>query len=1058
MIVHNYRRVRWITGAASVLLLILSTGALGVAAYPADQGGGGNRALAAVSVAGSGNHQTVRPTAGVFTVNNTGDAPDAVPGNGVCETAPGNNICTLRAAIQEANALAGPSTILFNIAGSGVQTISPLTALPTITDTVTINGYNQPGSSPNTLIVGDNAVLNIAIDGSSSSGNGLSFAADISAGTSASNSLVQGLAIGAFSSYGISVSGVMSVTVNGNFIGTDVTGREPNGNGAGVQLSDATGTAVGGPSAAARNLISGNSGDGIQVSGNSTQNTIQNNYIGINSDGTGTISNGNNGVQLLDGSNNHVGTAGAGNLISGNGNNGIRMGQLAAGTHMLVNPDNNFVQGNSIGTTATGDSALPNSTYGVQISSANGNLIGGSNTGEGNLISGNGNNGIFIDIQSGGGSTNNTLRGNRIGTDSTGTTALANGGSGVVISGAAGTTIGGPNAGDGNLISGNSFSGVLINSGAFAAAAAPPPGRTVPPVRQPQGGPTGILQGNRIGTTATGSGALGNGGSGVSIIDVSNVQIGGPAQGAANTIAYNSGNGVTISLTDPSTTTAVGDSIRQNAIFSNTGLGIDLGNDGVTVNDPCDRDSGPNNLQNYPDLSAASSVGSNTQIIGSLEAMTSTTYILEFFSNPVCDPSGHGEGQTYLGTVTLTSGPTCGALPFNVTVAQAVTPGQFITAAATDANGNTSEFSACITVVGPTATPTATVTSTFTNTPTRTATSTATNTPTVTQTATPSVTPTSTPTTTLTNTPTLTSTPTTTPTITLTVTMTPTGTLSPSATPTLTPSNTATVPSATTITATPTGTPSVGTTLTAAPSNTAAATVTACSIQFSDVPRYSPFYVYIECLACRGIVTGYSDGTFRPYNAVTRAQVSKIVDLSAGFLEPVTGRHFTDVPPGDLFYPFIERLAERGLINGYDCGATNPQTGQSEPCDALNRPYFRPGNNVTRGQLAKMDANAAGYTDTPPPGTQSFADVTATNDNFYIYIERLARRGIISGYDCGTGQINTCSGLPETCDAARRPYYRSCAAITRGQSAKIVSNTFFPLDCAPGDAPILPGR
>jgi len=102
---------------------------------------------------------------------------------------------------------------------------------------------------------------------------------------------------------------------------------------------------------------------------------------------------------------------------------------------------------------------------------------------------------------------------------------------------------------------------------------------------------------------------------------------------------------------------------------------------------------------------------------------------------------------------------------------------------------------------------------------------------------------------------------------------------------------------------------------------------------------------------------------------------------------------------------------------------------------------------VTRGQLAKIDANAAGYNDLPT--TQSFADVPP-GDPFYLYIERLARRGIVNGYDCGTGDINPCTGLVETCDSTHRPYYRPCNNVTRGQAAKIVANTFFPVNCAPG--------
>jgi hypothetical protein len=224
---------------------------------------------------------------------------------------------------------------------------------------------------------------------------------------------------------------------------------------------------------------------------------------------------------------------------------------------------------------------------------------------------------------------------------------------------------------------------------------------------------------------------------------------------------------------------------------------------------------------------------------------------------------------------------------------------------------------------------------------------------------------------------------------------------------------------------------------------TATATPT-CSLNFTDVDPYNPFRVYILCLYCRGLISGYPDGTFRPYNHVTRSQVAKIIANSAGLNDPPVGQTFEDVPPSNSFYPFVERLASRGYINGYPCGRPD------EPCvPPTNRPYFRPYNDVTRGQLAKIAANAAGFIDTPVPGNYTFADVPPT-DPFYVYIERLSRRGIINGYECGSGEINPCTGLLETCDAIRRPYYRPCISITRGQTTKIAANTFFPVDCAPG--------
>ena len=233
------------------------------------------------------------------------------------------------------------------------------------------------------------------------------------------------------------------------------------------------------------------------------------------------------------------------------------------------------------------------------------------------------------------------------------------------------------------------------------------------------------------------------------------------------------------------------------------------------------------------------------------------------------------------------------------------------------------------------------------------------------------------------------------------------------------------------------------------PSPTPAATPTACTIEFNDVPPGHTFYTFVRCLACQGILGGYPCGGpgepcpgayFRPGNNVTRGQVAKIVANAAGYPEPVpsTQQTFADVPPTSTFWVWIERIASRGYISGYPCGQ-NPL----EPCiPPGNRPYFRPNNNVTRGQLSKIVSNAAQYTETPTG--QTFEDVPPTN-TFYLWIARLSSRGIISGYPCG--------GTGEPCIApGNRSYFRPNNNVTRGQTAKIVANTFFP-GCAPPAAP-----
>ncbi len=253
-------------------------------------------------------------------------------------------------------------------------------------------------------------------------------------------------------------------------------------------------------------------------------------------------------------------------------------------------------------------------------------------------------------------------------------------------------------------------------------------------------------------------------------------------------------------------------------------------------------------------------------------------------------------------------------------------------------------------------------------------------------------------------------------------------------TPGVSPTNTVVAASPT-----PTAPPTVAATQTA----TATPQPTACTIAFNDVPVGSTFYDYVRCLACRGIVGGYPCGGpgepcpgnyYRPNNNVTRGQVSKIVSESAGFTDavPSTQQTFQDVAPSSTFWLFIERLSVRGIIGGYPCG------GAGEPCvSPTNRPYFRPNNNVTRGQLSKITSGAAGWTETPT--SQTFEDV-APGSTFYVYIERMSARGIIQGYACGNAG--------EPCVApGNRPYFRPNNNATRGQMAKIAAAAFFP-NCA----------
>ena len=239
------------------------------------------------------------------------------------------------------------------------------------------------------------------------------------------------------------------------------------------------------------------------------------------------------------------------------------------------------------------------------------------------------------------------------------------------------------------------------------------------------------------------------------------------------------------------------------------------------------------------------------------------------------------------------------------------------------------------------------------------------------------------------------------------------------------PAPTATQPAATYTPGAATNTPAVPT---ATPGG-ATATPTVCSVSFNDVLPSDTFYPFIMCLACRDIISGYADGTFRPNNNITRGQIAKMVSNSAGFNDPVDGQSYEDVPFGSPFYVFIERLSQRGHMGGYQCGLRT-----TEPCvPPANRPYFRPNESATRGQISRITSNAAGFNE--PVSGQFYTDVDESNP-FYSEIMRLTNRSVMSGYPCG--------GPGEPCDPQDRPYFRWGNPVTRGQASKIVANTFFP--------------
>jgi CSLREA domain-containing protein len=280
-----------------------------------------------------------QPTAATFTVNTASDT-----GNGACD-----GTCTLREAIDASNAVQGqiPNTIRFNISGSGVQTITPTTNLPAITRPVIIDGYTQPGSSPNTLAAGTNATLKIELNGTNTFGSGLQL--------NTSDSVIRGLVINRFGSSEIgifnfsSAEGTADNRIEGNFLGTDPTGTLGRSiKGTGVQIDGGSGNVVGGTTPASRNLISGND-EGIELSSGAHGNRVLGNLIGTTASGTAPLGNDFWGVAMFDSftSNNRIGdgTAAGSNTIAFNKLDGIEVDFPGTATGNQISRNSIFSNG-----------------------------------------------------------------------------------------------------------------------------------------------------------------------------------------------------------------------------------------------------------------------------------------------------------------------------------------------------------------------------------------------------------------------------------------------------------------------------------------------------------------------------------------------------------------------------------------------------------------------------------------------------------------------------------------------------------------------------------------
>lgn len=763
---------------------------------------------------------------------------------------------SLRQAILDANAnsttSAAPHQITFNIGGSGVQTITLGSALPSITQPTVIDGTSQPGAScgdmvpnsqntantPHTLrieISGQDTyevlqfattadgsavrglVLNHASTGSNialrvnspnttvecnyiaTSTDGTSYAkGEMQLAMTADNIVIQNNLIAKLSTdypaddseklvnmqYKNNISGVKvgldaelavntlgtvvrlfglqnaviggaaadtnvfggsstgwvwfanldigvgsdGVDIKGNYVGMSPSGVKLGGE-EGIMISKTAipgvnlptrNVTIGGTSAPDRNYISGN-GSGILLTNTTSDVTILGNYIGSGLDGKTAIGN-RNGVGMIFGDTGNLiigdGTAAGRNIISGNSAAGISISD-AFGDLTGVNT----FQGNYVGLDVDGN-ALGNGTFGMEINRG-GMMIGGANPGEGNVISAN-NTAITLGSNV---TTTTTIYGNILGLKPDGETPAPNTGWWAAdIRSRGGVQFGGPNPGEGNIVSGNIHGGILM----------------IAPVDLK-------IQGNIIGLTKSGAN-MGNGGLGVALDYpygypiASNITIGGATVAEGNIIANNNGDGVlfrygkdsTIShnliynnngsgvvvshsgannnaityntihdnngtgvlltqahVADNGGLDPVGNTIRRNSIYKNGNngeLGIDLGlsaADGVTGNDLEDLDSGPNNLQNYPiiKIKLTDCSGNSTEKTNVFNSTPNTTFTIDYYSNPSWT-SGPLQGEVWDSTEMVTTDASGhGTLHVPVGI---VHP----SATATAPDGSTSEFGA----------------------------------------------------------------------------------------------------------------------------------------------------------------------------------------------------------------------------------------------------------------------------------------------------------------------------------------------------------------------------
>ena len=690
-------------------------------------------------------------TAGTLTLNIDFAVTGAIVAN-TLDSGPGS----LRQAILDANAHSNVNgqidKIVFNIPGAGPHNIVLASELPAITEAVDIIGGTQPGTVDTPSVAIDGSSLTGTIDGLTVQalgtairmlnirnfpGDGIEVQAssvlleDNTIGTdwgglagmgnkgygvnvlNGAGNRIDSNVISSNKLGGVSIAGGMSVNneVVGNTIGAAFGGKAslPNiGNGVTVTNSD--------QNTVSNNLISGNTRAGVLLTGNATANKVVGNKIGTKDTGNTALPNGGDGI-VIESSGNQIGgnQPTLRNIISGNAKAGIVINGVAA--------SNNVIEGNFVGTTLNGTKAVPNVGDGIRVVGAPNNRIGSDTESTArNVISGNGGSGVTL---SQAGVSGTLVVGNYIGIASNGTLGLGNANNGVSLTaGATNVQIGGSTGLSQNIVSANLSNGIAILSDSN----------------------NNRVSRNRIGMT-TADVSLGNLGSGVFIAGPNNLigginanfknTIGGNGQGITlsgataknNTIKFNvigldtapnAGSG--IQFASGSSENAVGPSntirrngtgirvndgstknrLTRNSISENFGVGIDLiPTAGATANDGSDADTGANLLQNWPAISGSPVlIGSAVEIafrVPSTPANAAYPLTIEFFVS-----DGGGEGAKFVGsTVYTATNFTAGVKTVSFAGAGAglIAGTSKIVGTATDASGNTSEFSTQKTVV-----------------------------------------------------------------------------------------------------------------------------------------------------------------------------------------------------------------------------------------------------------------------------------------------------------------------------------------------------------------------